>query len=255
MSKNGKLIIGLSGKKQSGKNTAANQIALQYFRELGADHPGLYIDDKGNLCGASEIEGSVFDHVAMFAFADEIKRFCIKNLGLARQQCYGTDSQKDTMTHLAWEGLSGEVRRKHAIACYQSGAVYWRLPTGPMTAREVMQVFGTDIMRVWCPDVWINGCLHAVREYPGDMALVTDIRFPNEVAAVKEAGGKVIRLLRDPHATQDRHKSETALDNIPPDTFHLVVSEGLTIEGQGDYLRPIVQQWFTDYGLIERAAP
>jgi len=42
-----------------------------------------------------------------------------------------------------------------------------------------------------------------------ELAIVPDCRFPNEVEAIKEAGGKVIRLTRSPH--EDSHLSENAL--------------------------------------------
>tara|TARA_R100001244_G_scaffold120565_1_gene90177 strand:- start:2776 stop:3039 length:264 start_codon:yes stop_codon:yes gene_type:complete len=44
-----------------------------------------------------------------------------------------------------------------------------------------------------------------------ELAIVPDVRFPNEADAIKQAGGKVIRLTRSPH--DDQHESETALDD------------------------------------------
>jgi hypothetical protein len=46
-----------------------------------------------------------------------------------------------------------------------------------------------------------------------DIGVVADIRKPEQVQAVHDLGGKVIRLLRDPYEGADRHISETALDN------------------------------------------
>ena len=262
MSENGKLIVGISGKKQSGKNTAANQIIAQYINARGRYSPSaLGVDAVGKLhwpagfllVPPEEILEAA--DIGLLAFADALKEFCIDVLGLTHEQCYGTDAEKDTMTHLTWHKLSGDVRGKSAIACCQGGAVYWRLPVGFMTAREVMQVFGTDIMRAWYPKIWVNACIRKAQAFDGPLVLITDVRFPDEVAAVQGAGGKVIRLLRAPYRQRDQHESEIALDDIPLDRFDLVVPDGLSIPGQGKYIDEAARQWFIDYGLIEGDSP
>lgn len=86
----------------------------------------------------------------------------------------------------------------------------WDWREGEMTAREFMQFFGTDIMRKIHINVWANACINKIIKEDSSLAIVADVRFPNEVEAINKAGGKVLRLERNIH--DDKHDSETALD-------------------------------------------
>jgi len=82
---------------------------------------------------------------------------------------------------------------------------------GPMTAREFLQYFGTDICRgIWEP-IWVNKCIKDIQREGTELAIVTDVRFPNEAEAIEKAGGITLRLTRQ--VFDDQHTSETALDN------------------------------------------
>lgn len=90
------------------------------------------------------------------------------------------------------------------------------LPCG-ITVRQALQRVGTDWFRSLYPDAWVNAWKQSVKIYqsqdPNNQIhiLVGDVRFPNEVKAIQEMGGHVIRLLRNPFP-EDQHESETALD-------------------------------------------
>jgi hypothetical protein len=85
------------------------------------------------------------------------------------------------------------------------------LPCGK-TVRAVLQVVGTDYFRTLWPDVWVNALANKLSACVVDTVLIPDVRFPNEVKAIQEMGGKVIRFTRAPFA--DEHESETALDGF-----------------------------------------
>lgn len=95
------------------------------------------------------------------------------------------------------------------------------LPCGK-TVREVLQLIGTDWFRTLWPDVWVNAWKQRCDRI--GITLVTDIRFPNEVKAVQDAGGKVIRLLRNPYP-EDTHESECALDGFGIRKHSIVVTD------------------------------
>ena len=72
-------IIGFSGRKQSGKSTAADYIKS--------------IIDKHSLKISHRI----------YSFADSLKQdICMNILGMTYEQCYGTDDDKNTPTGLTW---------------------------------------------------------------------------------------------------------------------------------------------------------
>lgn len=87
------------------------------------------------------------------------------------------------------------------------------LPEWDMTRREMLQKIGTDCMRDGLhPDVWVKA-LFATLE-PGRNYLITDVRFPNEVEAITNAGGRVIRVVRPGYDNATpAHVSETSLDD------------------------------------------
>jgi len=101
------------------------------------------------------------------------------------------------------------------------------LPMGK-TVRHGLQWFGTDVCRGADPDCWVRAWKWSVSEakqseWPPVLILVPDVRFPNELAAVQEMGGHVIRLLRAPF--EDQHESETALDEVERFTWNDKVSK------------------------------
>lgn len=186
------LIIGISGKKQSGKNTICDNLKKYYHDNI--DNWGCKI----------------------YSFADALKeKVCIDVLGLDKEQCYGTDEQKNTLTQYKWENLPFEIRQKNhlGIEYASNGEIYnFIMPTGFMTAREIMQVVGTDIFRKYFDDsIWVNATFRNIAKDKCPFVLISDVRFPSEVRGVIDAGGYMIRLSRDIY-NDDDHSSEVALD-------------------------------------------
>lgn len=91
-----------------------------------------------------------------------------------------------------------------------------------MTYRELLQKLGTEGVRnVIHPNAWVNAL---IGENRGQNWIITDVRFPNEADAVKATGGVMIRIER-PGGIVDNHPSETSLDNYPGFDF-LVSNSG-----------------------------
>ena len=137
----------------------------------------------------------------IYHFADLLKKnVCMDVLGLTYHQCYGSDESKNELVDCCWPDTNEK-----------------------MTAREVMQYVGTDIFRKMQHNVWASATINKIKNDNLDLALIGDCRFPNEVEAVKQANGLVIKLHRNNyHST---HASETALDatNYDQSCFDLVV--------------------------------
>lgn len=215
------MIIGISGKKQAGKTTIANiihgEILLKnkMVKDYNISEEGKLIIKTSNSSaqegwGEFDIERkdeefveyahyNMWPHVKLYNFADSLKDMCINLFGFTYEQAYGTNEQKDqSVPHLLWKNMPrGRVGKKQ--------------PKKEMTAREFMQFFGTNVMRKMHHDVWANACLNKISKEGSDLAVIADVRFPNEVEAINKAGGKVLRLERNIH--QDKHDSETALDS------------------------------------------
>jgi hypothetical protein len=94
------------------------------------------------------------------------------------------------------------------------------LPDYEMTVGQLQQRLGTEAIRGQLHDkAWIFATMNQIR--PEGNYLITDVRFPNEVGCIEEAGGIVLRLTGDPLSQlgdgtrDDSHSSECALDDHP----------------------------------------
>jgi len=90
------------------------------------------------------------------------------------------------------------------------------LPDWGMTVGRFQQLLGTEAIRNGInSDAWV---IALFADYAQDKNwAVTDVRFPNEVKAIQNRGGVVIRVERDCHddaGRDEQHESETALDNF-----------------------------------------
>jgi len=215
-------ILGFSGKKQAGKNSAANQLIARELRALQIVKGSVAVtpegkiqitdllgqEDSAGILDLERVDDAMYNfkahyldpYIKCYSFADTLKQdVCVNVLGLTREQCYGTDEQKNSATHLKWEDMP----------CEQGVILYKK---GTMTAREVMQYVGTEVFRKMYHNVWSDATIRRIEIEQPLVALITDCRFPNEVEAIQKAGGKVMRLTRDIYEGQDQHPSETALD-------------------------------------------
>lgn len=246
-------IIGLSGKKQSGKNTSANIIAGTLLNSAGfatrvdgQNGQLLIVNDDGEwttldlTCRIGPLydwlESEIHPIVKLYSFADPLKEFCMNMFGLTREQCYGTDEQKNSKTNLRWRNFKQMLPTKMKTELTKKNV--WR---SYMTAREVLQVFGTDIIREIYEDAWVDGTKHNIRQDKTACAIVTDVRFENEVLGLQDINGKVIRLTRNP-CPDDAHVSELSLDNFTG--FNAVLdNQSNSIQEQAEKLAIIMSEF------------
>ncbi len=77
---------------------------------------------------------------------------------------------------------------------------YWSAKFGyAVTPRIMLQKFGTDVCRGHLhDDIWINCVEKKLQEnHKNNLnTIITDVRFPNEVKMIRNAGGKVFRVKR-----------------------------------------------------------
>lgn len=127
--------------------------------------------------------------------------------------------------------LAAEISKKDGAIEWINAHKDYLLPCG-MTVRAMLQTLGTEVFRALWEPVWLNAFRHRIpkeAEEGKTVVLCGDVRFPNEVALIKELGGNIIRLTRDPNNGADQHESETALDDY--DGFDAFIdNEGLSVE-------------------------
>jgi hypothetical protein len=63
--------------------------------------------------------------------------------------------------------------------------------------RLALQLMGTEAGRdVFHPDLWVHTVMRRCEQAPWNNYVIADVRFPNEIKAIKDSGGKVVRVRR-----------------------------------------------------------
>jgi hypothetical protein len=97
-----------------------------------------------------------------------------------------------------WDRELLEGRTKQAREWREQVDPWWaqRLDMPNLTPRWVLQWWGTEVCRKsFHNDIWIASLESRLRN-SNDNIVISDCRFPNEITAIKDAGGKVIWVQR-----------------------------------------------------------
>jgi hypothetical protein len=105
-----------------------------------------------------------------------------------------------------WDRVLLEGRTKEAREWREQQDEWWSNRLGKeITPRKILQYWGTEVCRQgFHDDIWIASLENKMRK-TGDNIVISDVRFPNEIKAIKNAGGQVVRVVRgdDPEWYQD----------------------------------------------------
>ena len=108
------------------------------------------------------------------------------------------NSLKDAVAAVfGWDRELLEGRTTAARDWREQTDTWWSHKLGmPITPRWVLQQWGTEVCRKsFHNDIWIVSLENRLRQST-DNIVISDCRFPNEVKAIKNAGGKVIWIQR-----------------------------------------------------------
>ena len=103
------------------------------------------------------------------------------------------------------------------------------------TTRYVMQTLGTEWGRDnISTDLWVNAFKAKARQHR--KVVCTDVRFPNEVQAMHEEGGYVVRIKRPMDVKiEDTHPSEAGID-------YLIVNANISNSGSVEQLHAMMRK-------------
>src|SRR5688572_6769865 len=147
-----KLTVVISGNKKAENNNLAKfimseflniKIGHQRFSVEKVGKESLFIDySNNNTVIPVEYPNKQSQNLAdaysvkIYSFSDPLKKFCIDVLGLDHIQCYGSDDDKNSLTHIIWDDMFEEIRQKYSRKRRGSGSL--KPASGKMTANEVM---------------------------------------------------------------------------------------------------------------------
>ena len=106
---------------------------------------------------------------------------------------------KDAVAHVfGWDRVMLEGRTKEAREWREQLDLWWseRLNIPVLTPRWVLQQWGTEVCRHgFHDDIWIASLENKLRT-SRDNVVISDVRFPNEIRAIHNAGGLTVRIKR-----------------------------------------------------------
>ena len=110
------------------------------------------------------------------SFANSVKDSCAAVFGWDRAMLEG-----DTPESRAWREQDDK---------------WWSEKLGkPFSPRLALQLMGTEAGRdVFHPDLWVHTVMRRCRSTVN--YVIADVRFPNEINAIKNSGGRVVRVRR-----------------------------------------------------------
>ena len=193
------MIVGISGKMGSGKDTIADIIqALTY--EGGRENIGFAEDLMVMIINRKSKSDSEWE---IKKYADKLKYITSILIGCSRIEI---EDQEFKATPLGeeWDYLD------------KDGVIQKRTP------REILQLIGTEGGRnLIHKDIWVNAMFSNYKsgsKANGEKGLpswiITDVRFFNELVSIKKRGGITIRVNRINTGKElSLHSSETALDD------------------------------------------
>ena len=124
----------------------------------------------------------------------------LQNIHQFRRESFAHTLKDAVAAVFGWDRELLEGRTKESRAWREQVDLWWseRLGMPELTPRWVLQYWGTEVCRKSFHDsIWIASLENKLRKTTDDV-VISDCRFPNEIEAIKRAGGRVIRVVRGP---------------------------------------------------------
>lgn len=276
------MIIGISGKMQSGKNTVASIIQYLIYKDKVKDSSLSLNAFLNNIFIEDSYSGFI-----QKSFAAKLKQIVSILTGIPVWDLEKEEVKSNVLGEEWWyyKGRNG------SLIPYTEDSKRNNEDLIKLTPRKLLQLLGTDCGRnILHPNIWINSLMNEYKSYDIIISnstkkfgeayeiighgehdgkiintpkfkyqleapkypnwIITDMRFPNELQAIKDRGGITIRVNRFMcskcgntdnferdndlcnecgHFKSDdkEHESETALDNAE---FNYVIDNNGTID-------------------------
>ena len=243
------MLIAINGRKQSGKDVVGK--IIEYLTGESTVYP---FDLK--------LDYSYRSNWQIKKFADKLKDIICILIGCTREQLEDESFKSKELGEEWWywymerDGGYSPIILDYLTTTKKELKSYEGLELIKPTPRFLLQFIGTNLFRNQLhPEIWVNALMSEYKlyketkpfvnltlkdeEYPN--WLITDMRFPNEMEAVKKRGGITIRVNRPcdicggsgyhkmscPVSKSGEHESETILDSA---AFDFVIDNNKDIE-------------------------
>jgi hypothetical protein len=119
------------------------------------------------------------------------------NIHQFRRDSFAATLKDAVSAVFGWDRDMLEGRTKSSREWREQLDTWWSQRLGrPITPRWILQYWGTEVCRqAFHDDIWIASLENKLRNTADDV-VISDCRFPNEINAIRRAGGAVIRVVR-----------------------------------------------------------
>jgi hypothetical protein len=123
----------------------------------------------------------------------------LQNIHQFRRESFAHTLKDAVAAVFGWDRDMLEGRTRESREWREQVDSWWSERLGmTVTPRLVLQLWGTEVARKsYHDDIWIASLENKLRKTHDDV-VISDCRFPNEIRAIKVAGGIVIRVVRGP---------------------------------------------------------
>ena len=233
MNKNKKMpLIGISGKAGVGKDLVG--VIIQYLVHTTGIINMEYWEEFKNKSTFNQI---MFSQYVIKKFADKLKTIVCLLIGCTREQLEDREFKEKELGE-EWWYYKG---RNNSLIPYNQTSKRSTEDLIKPTPRLLLQLIGTDLFRKQLhPNTWVNA---SFANYLNNAWIFTDVRFPNELEAIKKRKGVTIRINRGlvertgKMIQEPEHISETALDDAE---FDYVIENDCTIDDLIEKVREIL---------------
>ena len=232
------MLVGISGKMGSGKNLVCTIIqGLTAAKKHNIENPSFEWIKKYYI-------NSIWEQKA---FADKLKDMVCLLIGCTREQLEDREFKEKELGE-EWWYTYGRIGNVDILVSYLDMDKEFKNNNNAyiekLTPRELLQIIGTECIRDKVhPNAWVNALFADYKScsLPDETTfiddegfirknssqwIITDMRFPNELEAVKRRGGITIRVNR-PGLAESNHESETSLDSA---IFDYIINNDSSIE-------------------------
>lgn len=241
------MLIGISGKIGSGKDTVGQYLQYLYSTEYPR-HTFEEFQKYPRWINENDWQ--------IKKYADKLKEIVCLLIGCTREQLEDIDFKNKPLGKewTIYTDRTGVISIQFFITRY--GESYREV----LTPRRILQLLGTECGRqIIHPNCWVNALFADYKfteilpnedtdllsynpKYNFPNWIITDVRFPNEADAILERGGKLIRLTRTTEVPEEiaNHPSETALDNYSK--FNYIIDNTGSVEDLYQQLTKLSQE-------------
>lgn len=187
-------IIGLCGRKQSGKTELAK------------------------VCKTE------FENVKVFSFGNALKNLCAELLNIS----YG---ELNEIKNIPNKFSIKPNERWINIISLKTGIMKFLIKetiedTEFTSVRMMLQVIGTNLIRKYNPNWHVNALIKEIIEYGKDaIIIVDDCRFMNEKIALEELGAKMYFVIRPTNLNVSNHESEKSLKWLDFSASNIIIND------------------------------